>query len=71
MKMTEMYEKVFEDMVRCYIEDMEGEDKVELGDSIIKHIAYKMIYKNEYLWEVINETIDAYIGREIINNKED
>lgn len=70
MKMYEMYEKVFEDMVKCYIEDLEDEDKVELSDSTIKEIAKKMIYKNDYLWEVINGTIDAYIGCEIINNKE-
>ena len=65
-----MYELVFEDMVKCYIEDFEGyEDKPNLTDSQIKDIAKKMIYKNEYLWEVINDTIDAYIGCELINKE--
>ena len=58
----EMYDLVFQDMVQCYTEDMEEEDKVYLTEDEKKEIAKKMIYKNEYLWEIINSTIDDYIG---------
>lgn len=63
-----MYDLVFQDMVKCYLEDFE-ENKLSLTESEIKEIAYKMIYKNEYLWEIINETINNYIG--IIKEKEE
>lgn len=70
MDIDKMYKLVFEDAVRCYIEDFgDYEDKPILSEEEIKEIAYKMIYKNEYLWEIINSTIDCYIG-EILNDKE-
>lgn len=68
MTITTMYDIVFRDMVKCYLEDMEEDDKIHLTDSEIQEIAYKMIYKNEYLWEIINETIDMYIGN-ILNER--
>ena len=59
LKIWEMYEIVFEDMVKCYIEDYADEEKVSESD--IKHIAKKLIYKSEYLWEVIHEHIQNEI----------
>lgn len=58
---TKMYQLVFEDAVRCYLENFDEDERVSLTDEEIKEIAYKMIYKNEYVWEIINETIDMYI----------
>lgn len=60
-----MYDLVFQDMVECYLENMEEEDKLKVSEETIKEIAYKMIYKNEYLWEIINDTIDTYLGQYI------
>lgn len=61
-----MYDLVFQDMVKCYIEDnnyVGNEDNfIELNEREIKEIAKKLIYKSEYMWEVINETIDVYVG---------
>ena len=58
MEMTKMYQKVFEDMVECRLEDF---DDIELTKEQIKRIAYKMIYDNDYLWEQINDAVDTYI----------
>ena len=60
-----MYDLVFQDMVECYLENMEEDDKLKVSEETIKEIAYKMIYKNEYLWEIINDTIDTYLGQYI------
>ncbi len=62
MDILKMYDLVFQDMVKCYLENMEEEDRVKIAEEEIKEIAYKMIYKNEYLWEIINDTIDNYLG---------
>jgi hypothetical protein len=59
LKIWEMYEIVFEDMVKCYIEDYADEEKVSESD--IKHIAKRLVYKSEYLWEVIHEHIQNEI----------
>lgn len=57
-----MYDLVFQDAVKCYIEDLNyDEEKVVLTEQEIKRIAYKMIYKNEYVWEIINEVIRSYV----------
>ena len=69
MEMIKMYDLVFQDMIKCYLEEMEEEDKIRLSTEDIEEIAYKMIYKNEYLWEIINETIDCYISN-ILEEKE-
>lgn len=64
--MSKKYQDVFEDMVKCYLENINEDkydDEIKLSNSEIKQIAYKMIYKNEYIWEVINDTIDMYIGK--------
>ena len=66
-KMIKMYDLVFQDMVQCYIENLntdleENEGALSITEDEKKEIAYKMIYKNEYLWEIINDTIDNYIG---------
>lgn len=69
MEMSKMYELVFQDMVKTYLENLE-EAKIEIiSVDDIKDIAYKLIYKNEYVWEIINETIDTYISN-IIYEKE-
>lgn len=70
MSMIDMYNLVFEDMVKCYLENFE-ENELSLTESEIKEIAYKMIYKNEYLWEIINETIDNYIGRILLEREKE
>lgn len=62
-----MYDLVFQDMVKCYLDNFE-ENELSLTESEIKEIAYQMIYKNEYIWEIINETIDIYIGN-ILNER--
>lgn len=57
-----MYDLVFQDAVECYIEDLNyDEEKIVLTEQEIKRIAYKMIYKNEYVWEIINEVIRDYV----------
>lgn len=47
------YDITFQDAVRCYAED----NNVKLSDDDIKSIAYRLIYKQEYLWEIMNECI--------------
>lgn len=59
-----MYNIVFEDMVKCYLENLTEEEQSKISDEVIKSIAYKMIYKNDYLWEVVNETIASYLENE-------
>ena len=65
-KIIGMYDLVFQDMVKCYIEDnnhIGNEDNlIKLNEREIKEIANKLIYKSEYMWEIINETIDVHIG---------
>lgn len=58
-----MYDLVFEDMVKCYIEDMnyEEDEKLELSKQDIKEVVHRLIYKQEYMWEVINECIRSEI----------
>ena len=64
-----LYEFIFQDMVECYIADMnyskeeDNEEKITLTENEIKEIAHKMVYKCEPLWEYINETIDYLVGR--------
>ena len=70
LSLIDMYDLVFEDCVKCYLENFnENEDKLTLTDKEIKRIANKIVYKNEYVWEIINETIDMYI-REILRERE-
>lgn len=69
-----MYDLVFQDMVQCYIENLnmdleENKEYLKISEDDKKTIAYKMIYKNEYLWEIINDTIDTYI-RDILRERE-
>ena len=65
-----MYDLVFQDAVKCCLEDINyEEDKIVLTEQEIKRIAYKMIYKNEYIWEIINETIKDYID-DILKERE-
>ena len=66
-----MYDLVFQDMVKCYIENMEEEDKIKINEEDIKDIAYKMIYKQEYMWEIINETIDNYLQDYLIESEDE
>lgn len=70
MKIMEMYDLVFEDIVKSYIDDLNyKEDKINLTEEEIKGIAHKMIYKNEYIWEIINEVINNYI-EDILEKRE-
>ena len=57
-----MYDLVFEDIVQNYIEclneDVEdNKDLFTLTEEEKKEIAYRLIHKDEPLWEYINETI--------------
>jgi len=61
LDILKMYDLVFQDMVESYIDGMEEEDKIKIDSKDIKEIAYKMIYKNEYIWEIINDTINIYL----------
>lgn len=63
MDIKEAYNLVFKDMIECYIEGMHENDKIFLTDEEIQGIVYKMIYKEIYLWNCINETIDFYISK--------
>lgn len=58
-----MYDLVFVDMVKSHLESINymKDEKTILSESEIEDIAYNMLYKNEYLWEIISETIDSYI----------
>lgn len=47
------YNITFQDAVRCYAED----NDIKLSEEDIEHIAYRLIYKQEYLWEIMNECI--------------
>ena len=60
------YDLVFQDIVRNYAEDIDEDDELyekakKLSKDDIKIIADKLIYKNEYIWEIIHETIANYI----------
>lgn len=71
-EMLKKYEDVFKDMVQCRIEDMnydleENEPIKTITENEKEIIAHKMIYDNDYLWEIINSTIDEYINRTIAN----
>lgn len=54
MEMIEMYEKVFKDCVECYFDNID----IELSEEQKDYIVDKLIYKSEYMWEVIDETIE-------------
>lgn len=57
-----MYDLVFQDAVKCFLEDVNyEEEKLNLSEDDIKNIAYRLIYKQEYMWEVINECIKSEI----------
>ena len=62
--MIKMYDLVFRDMVRCYLEDDYLDiDRDKVDESIIREVAYDLIYKSEYLWETINEHIETYLEK--------
>ena len=62
---SDAYKLTFEDAVKCYLEGLNyvGNEKnvIDLTEEEIKKIAYRLIYKNEYMWEIINETIKIEI----------
>lgn len=65
-----MYDLVFEDAVQCRIEDMnydleENEPIKTLTDAEKQIIVHNLIYKSDYMWEIINETIDWEIQNAI------
>ena len=74
LNIINMYRLVFEDCVRGYAEeynDYNGNgDKVELSNEEVKEIANKVIYNNDYLWGIINETIDMYIANTLLKREE-
>jgi hypothetical protein len=72
MEIVKMYDAVFKDMVLNYIENMGEDNEITLSEEEINDIANKLIFKSEYIWEVINETIDLYIYKTLLerNKKE-
>ena len=62
-----MYELVFKNEVQDYIESLnmdleENEKALTLTEDEKDIIAHKLVFKNEYLWETIHETIDYEIN---------
>ena len=67
-----LYEVIFQDMVECYIADVNyEEEKITLTENEIKKIAHELIYKCEPLWEHINESIDYRVGCILNERKSD
>ena len=60
--MTNLYEEVWKDAVRCRLEDRPND---KLTEQQITQIAMKLIYKCDPMWEDINDTIDMYINKEV------
>lgn len=63
METLKMYDLVFTDIVKNYVDDYNysSDDKITITEEDIKEIAHKLIYKNEYIWQIINETINVYL----------
>lgn len=59
--MNNIYEEVFTDCVEYRLEELNK----KLPKRIIKTIVDKLIYKEENMWEYINNTIDLYIDKEM------
>jgi len=59
--MNNIYEEVFTDCVEYRLEELNK----KLPKRIIKVIVDKLIYKDENMWEYINNTIDLYIDKEM------
>lgn len=55
-----MYDLVFEDIVKNYIEDIEYDRdmKLNISENAIKKIAHDLIYNSDYLWEEIYSCIN-------------
>lgn len=56
----EEYDDVFKDIVNCYLEDKNINN---LTDDEIRIIANRLIYKNDTIWEYINECIYYEVER--------
>jgi hypothetical protein len=56
----EEYDDVFKDIVNCYLEDKNINN---LTDDEIRIIANRLIYKNDTIWEYINECIYYEVQR--------
>ena len=56
----EEYDDVFKDMVNCYLED---NNINKISDDEIRIIANRLIYKNDTIWESINECIYYEVQR--------
>ena len=50
----EEYDDVFKDIVNCYLED---HNITILNEDDVRIIANRLIYKNDTIWEYINECI--------------
>lgn len=73
-----MYDVVFEDIVKTYIEDFGynyENEKLEITEeekkNVIKEIAHDLIYDAEYLWETIYEHIYYRLEDYIVENEEE
>ena len=66
-EMIKKYEDVFYDIVESRIEayndDLEENQEAKtLTDEEVRKIANDLIYKNEYIWEAINDAIDSMVN---------
>ena len=62
MSIIEMYEKVFEDCIDCYLDNFEENDvELSLTKEEKKEIVSDLIYEDEPLWDYINNTIRYHI----------
>lgn len=59
--MNNIYEEVFTDCVEYRLEELNK----KLPKRIIKVIVDKLLYKEDSMWEYINNTIDLYIDKEM------
>ena len=57
MDILEQYKNVFEDCIECWCDAMD----IEIGESEKSIIVDKLIYKSDYMWDVINEHIATYV----------
>lgn len=56
----EEYDDVFKDIVNCYLED---HNITILNEDDVRIIANRLIYKNDTIWEYINECIYYEVER--------
>lgn len=70
LSILDMYDLVFEDCVECVLENYdEGAIELTLTSEEKRKIVHSLIYKDEPLWEYINDTI-RYEIRQALESRE-